>query len=220
MNTADTSPDTELRPAAVSAGPERRHGGQRWHWLPRMLVESVLIVFSVLFALAMDQWRTERTRAEQAVIALRSVRTELEQNLENVHGARSNHIAMRDSLNRYIALQEPPPSHVYLHGIFNPAPILDIAWESAREAGTTADLPYELVLDLAHVYYWQGRYRAIGDALVEDMMMQVRREGMEAVLRDRAATFVSIQEDFATREAALIEEYERVLAILERRAVP
>jgi hypothetical protein len=38
-------------------------------WLPRVLVESVLIVFSVLLALALDQWFQERERAATAQTA-------------------------------------------------------------------------------------------------------------------------------------------------------
>jgi hypothetical protein len=110
---------------------------------------------------------------------------------------------MRDSLGRYVALRQLPPPEVYLGGIFNPAPTYAVAWESARETGTTSDLPYDLVLVLAGVYNQQARYRALGDAVVQDLMMQVRREGVEPVLRDRARAFMSLQEDFANREAGL-----------------
>ncbi len=47
--------------------------------------------------------------------------------------------------------------------------------------------------------------------------MQVRREGMEAVLRDRASSFVALQEDFANRESILIEQYDRTMASLRSR---
>ena len=42
-------------------------------WLPRVLVESALIVFSVLVALAVDQWRGERDTAARAVHAMASL---------------------------------------------------------------------------------------------------------------------------------------------------
>jgi hypothetical protein len=188
-----------------------------WSWLPRMLLESLLIVFSVLFALGMDQWRTQRGRARQANLALQSIQAELEENLTSMQRARSHHLAMRDSLQHYVALRQAPPEQLYLGGIFRPAPIHAIAWESARESGTIADLPYALILELARVYDRQARYRALADALGQDIMMQVRREGMEPVLRDRASSFIGLQVDFANREFVLIEEYTRVLARLNSR---
>lgn len=204
--TPSSSQDSESEP------PARRRS---WRWLPLVLLESVLIVFSVLFALGMDEWRTERARAEQASVALRSIRAELALNLRSVEEARDNHLAMRDSLRHYVALGQSPPPEIYLHGIFNPAPTQAIAWEAAREVGSTNDLPYSLVLELARVYDRQTRYRSLGDALVQDLMMQVRREGFEPVLRDRSASFVSLQEDFAGRESALIGGYGAALELID-----
>jgi hypothetical protein len=188
-----------------------------WAWLPRVLVESALIVFSVLLALAVDQWRADRERREMAAVALESIRAELEANLSNAERARDHHLAMRDSLARYLALRQPLPSRIYLGGTFRPAATYAVAWESARETGTTSDLAYELVLDLAKVYDQQRRYRALADALTQDLMAQVRREGVEPVLRDRSPAFMTLQEDFANRESVLITEYRALLARLSPR---
>lgn len=188
-----------------------------WAWLPRVLVESTLIVFSVLLALGVDQWRADRERRGKAALALESIRAELETNLRNAERARDNHLAMRDSLGQYLALRQLPPARIYLGGIFKPAPTYAVAWESARETGTTSDLAYELVLELAEVYNQQARYRALGDALAQDLMMQVRREGVEPVLRDHSRSFMSLQEDFANRELVLINEYRALLTRLSTR---
>jgi hypothetical protein len=103
-----------------------------------------------------------------------------------------------------------------LGGIFNPALVSSSAWESAREAGVTSNVPYGLVLELSWVYAEQARYRALGDDLVQDLMSQIRREGMEPVLRDRSMNFIPLQEDFANREQRLTEVYERVLDELSK----
>jgi hypothetical protein len=129
--TRSSSEDSRTQPPATR---------RSWRWLPRALLESVLIVFSVLFALGMDEWRLERARAEQAAVALEGIRAELAQNLESVEIARANHLAMRDSLRHYVALRQEPPPEIYLHGIFNPAPTQAVAWESARDIGSTAEL--------------------------------------------------------------------------------
>jgi hypothetical protein len=79
-------------------------------------------------------------------------------------------------------------------------------------------MPYALVLELARVYDRQAQYRSLTDALLQDLMMQVRREGFEPVLRDRSASFMSLQEDFANRESALIQDYGEALASIDSMA--
>ncbi len=186
-----------------------------WGWWPRLLAESALIVFSVLFALAMDRWLEGRERVAEARMAVASIRSEIEVNTANVERAGARHRAMRDSLLRYLSLRRPPPREVYRGGIFNPAATYAVAWESARESGVLRDLPHDLVLALARTYERQTLYRALADALVQDMMMQVRREGPEPVFRDAAAHFITLQEDFAKREEALGETYRAMIAHLD-----
>lgn len=65
------------------------------------------------------------------------------------------------------------------------------------------------------MYDRQDQYRSLADALVQDPMMQVRREGFEPVLRDRSASFMSLQEDFAGRESPLIRGYSAALASID-----
>jgi type II secretory pathway pseudopilin PulG len=188
---------------------------QPWRpWLTRVLIESLFIIFSVLFALALDQWQEERGRNRRAQIALQSIQAELEENRESIQRARSNHVRLRDSLQSYVEKRQHPPTEIYLGGVFNPGLTHSTAWEAARETGATSDLPYPLVLALSRVYDRQARYRALGDAVVQDLMMQVRREGFEPVLRDRPANLMALQEDFANRELALGQAYDAVLAKL------
>ena len=189
----------------------------RWRaWLPKALFEAALIVLSVLLALVVNEWRERRQQAKRAEIALQSIQSELRENLENVKRARANHLAMQESVRSYTSRGQVPPPPVYLGGIFNPALVSSSAWESAREAGVTSNVPYGLVLELSWVYAEQARYRALGDDLVQDLMSQIRREGMEPVLRDRSMNFIPLQEDFANREQRLTEVYERVLDELSK----
>jgi hypothetical protein len=125
---------------------------------------------------------------------------------------------MKDSLQSYTQRRETPPARIYLGGVFNPAATHSTAWDSARETGVTTELPFQLVLALSRIYDRQARYRALGDALAQDLMMQVRREGFEPVLRDRPASLMALEEDFANRESVLLQGYDSVLDELRNRA--
>jgi hypothetical protein len=109
------------------------------------------------------------------------------------------------------------PARIYLGGVFRPAPTQSTAWDSARETGVTTDLPFQLVLALSRIYDRQARYRALGDAVGQDLIIQVRRQGFEPVLRDEPAGLMALEEDFANRESVLLQGYDSVLTALRNR---
>lgn len=191
---------------------------RRRAWLPRVLLESALIVLSVLLALLLDELRRERSERAQLAIALSGIRAELVENRSSVERARANHLAMHDSLLHYVSRGAPLPPRIYYGGMFNPAPVLSTAWQSGREGGSLERLSFELRLTVARVYDRQLRYRALGDAIVQGAMSDVQRRGGEAVFRDGAANFLLLAEDFANRERALLESYDTALAVLSRTA--
>lgn len=219
MNEESSRRGTESGSSTESGDSHRSPRGSRAvRWLPRLLAESVLIVLSVLLALAVNEWRDERERAARAEMALASIEAELRENAEAVERARTRHRVKMDTLSAYAASGRLPPPEVYLYGMFSPGALHSTAWESAREAGVTSDIPYDLVLTLSRVYDAQNRYRALAAAMTEDIMRDVRREGMEIVMRDRFRSFIPLQLDFANREASLSEDYEAVLGVLAERA--
>lgn len=186
-------------------------------WLPRVLFESALIVFSVLLALALDEWRQDRARAERTSTALAAVRAEIIENRRAVEAAHAFHRAVHDTLSAYAERDELPPYRIYAgRGMFNPARVLSTAWESARESGANNDLPYDLVLTLGRTHAWQARYTGLGDRIVDGIYGDIRQHGFEPVLRDGYRGFISLTEDFANREDTLLESYDSALATLDR----
>lgn len=195
---------------------QRLRPQRRPAWLSRVLLESALIVLSVLLALVLDEWRRDRHQRAELVLAVQGIRAELAQNRSTVERARVRHLAMHDSLLHYTRVAEKPPPRIYYGGLFNPAPVFSIAWQSAREGGSLNRLPFELRLVLAEVYDRQLQYRELGDAIIQSAMSDVQRRGPEAVFRDGFANFLLLTQDFANRERALTESYDSALLALDR----
>ena len=198
---------------------DRRPGesasGARWRVrIPGALRDVVLVVLGALLALAADEWREGRERTRRAELALAAIRAELEANLTMVDSARAHHMRVRDTLRAYVGRRESPPPRVYLGGIIKPAPVTATAWDAARETGVLAELPYATVLRIAPVYETQARYRSITDGVLREVLNDVMRLGFEAVLRDRAAHWAAIDEDFSNRERVMAERYREALATL------
>ena len=77
-------------------------------------------------------------------------------------------------------------------------------------------IPLATVLSIAPAYEAQDRYRALAEAMNTAIMTDVRRDGMNTVLRDRFAQFVPLDLDFSNRERVLLEHYQKALARLDQ----
>ena len=185
-------------------------------WMPRVLFESALIVLSVLLALFLDEWRRERHERSELSSAIGAIQAEVMENKAAVDRARARHSAMHDSLTVYAERGELPPARIYYGGIFNPAGVLNVAWQTAQEGGSTARLPYDVRLVLSRTYDRQSGYRALGDAIAQSVYAEVARHGGESVFRDGYANFILLTQDFANREKGLAETYDSVLVTLNR----
>jgi hypothetical protein len=192
-------------------------------WAPRALYESALIVFSVLLAFALNEAAQARAQRERAARALDGVRRELVANRAAAELARRNHRRTVTLVARFDSLRRPLPDSVWFGGMFNPAPQLASAWESARAAGVLAQLPYDLVLELSGVYADQARYVAMSTSIAEAVYGDMVRSGVLAVFRDRARNFAVLANDWSLREGVLIAECDSAVAHIDaaaRRGAP
>ena len=183
-------------------------------WLPRVLVESALIVFSVLLALALDEWRDERVTAARAREAVAAITAELEGNRKAAERARDFHRGIQATLNALLSKKQLPEPEIYMAGMFNPARLVETAWTAARDAGAIDAIPYPVVLKLSRVYEWQAAYKHLGSEIVTDLYSDLRRRGIEPVLRDGYAGFIILTADFVNREEDMLARYDDALATL------
>lgn len=183
-------------------------------WAPRMLAESALIVFSVLLALALDQWRDGRRQAADARIALDAIVAELQSNRKAADDAMRFHRSIKTKLEAVSAAREIPSPELAFGGMLQPARVVSTAWTSARDTGALSGLPYALVLQVSLVYERQASYDALAEQLVADLYMDARRRGVDAVFREGYVGFIALTSDFSNREALLVRYYDRALAAL------
>ena len=75
-------------------------------------------------------------------------------------------------------------------------------------------MPFDVRLSLSRIYHRQETYARLGAEIANDVYVDLRRRGVDPVLRDGFAGFIVLTADFANREARLIKEYDDALAIL------
>jgi hypothetical protein len=116
-------------------------------WIGRAIFEATLIVFGLVGAFLVDEWRDSRERRVQVSTALRSIRTELQAN----RGALQLFVARNDEVIK--ALRQSASSGVrYEHGILASFPASSIAWSATRDAGTASDIDHDTLMALGRAY--------------------------------------------------------------------
>jgi hypothetical protein len=176
----------------------------------------LLLVAGALLALAVEEFRDARHRKARARESLNSIRNEIRANFTAVAGARAHHAFLVDTLEKLAAARRLPDRPLYLGGVFNPAYVTDVAWSLARESGALADVPLAAVLVVAGAYDRQDGYRQLTDDMSTSILEQVRREGIDATLRDHFAQFIALDTDFKNREGGLLRRYTVALIQLDR----
>lgn len=183
-------------------------------WLPRVLVESALIVFSVLFALVLNEWR--QSRAEQAGLeqAAAAIRAELQENRELVQEALQYHTRLADSFTASVQSGAAAPDLTVIdRGLLHPGRVLRTAWGSAQSTGATSRMDYATILKLSTAYALQEEYEELSRAMQQTAYDQLLQEGFDSMM-EKYPRFIMLQRDFAGRERDLLHHYDQALAAL------
>jgi hypothetical protein len=185
--------------------------------MSRALFESALIVFSVLLALAVNEWADQRRQASHARVALAAIVSEVQANRASLVAASAFHRKIQGILEQFQAAGREPDEQTATGGLFQPARLVTTAWQSARDSGATSQLPYPLVLELSRLYQSKDRYNDLAQQLTNDLYADLRRRGLDAVLRQGYRGMLILVIDFSNRERRLVEAIDATLATVEQR---
>jgi hypothetical protein len=136
---------------------EAEHGGTP-EWLLRITIESLLIVLSILLALAVDGWRDSRHNHQVAVQSLQIFEREIKANQARIEDGVPYHIGLRDVV---AGMADDPERATEVRGIvegLEPAVLLSTAWETALATGALTHMDVETVSALSLTYSLQDRF--------------------------------------------------------------
>ena len=203
-----------MRHEAWEEGAGRRFGPAAG----RLLVEMGMIVFSILLALWVNEWRDHRANRELADAAVRNIRLEVVRNREAVARALPGHRALLEEVRRAEGELEHGAETVRLNAVLEPPTVLHTAWDTASTTGALAHMDYGQVLELADLYSGQDWLKRLEDRLLgsitsneADRLRRVR--GLESSLRN----YVDMEESL---EKAYDQELSRLSGGPAGRASP
>ncbi|HEX8904016.1 MAG TPA: hypothetical protein VF771_04200 [Longimicrobiaceae bacterium] len=186
-------------------------------WLPKLIVEGVLIVMSILLALAVNQWQDARKDRRLADQALASFRQELGRNRMYLRRILPYHEHIRD---QFMALDSSGQVHSFddlrkIQGFegFRPAFLLETAWRSALATGALTHVDYPVVNALSTTYTLQERIEDMNRATLPTMMSGGALADANAATTARQAGLYLV--DICGLEREVLRAYDEMLAILD-----
>ena len=129
-------------------------------WLPRTIVESALIVISILLALALDEWQEDLEIQELIDRSIVNFQNELTQNKSRIEDIGVYHRGVLQVLQRrtFVSDSESLEEFRNIMEALQPIVLTSSAWETAVATGALGRMDYELVSALTLTYNTQLRF--------------------------------------------------------------
>jgi hypothetical protein len=182
------------------------------------LVESVLVVGSILLALAFDEWSEDREYQELANRSLTNFEREIQQNRLRVEDVTLFHAGLRDVLANMAASGSETPATTIRNIMegFQPAILVSTAWETAVATGALGYMDYDVVAGLSLTYNLQERLDVLNRSGLDDLLVGVR--SVDAELLAYAAN--RYMRELTEAEQSLEGVYDLVLGLIAETLEP
>ena len=190
-------------------------------WILRAVLESVLIVFSVLVALGVDQWRAQRETGERVEQARAALVQEIRNNRARLQQPRSipYHRAAKARLD--VLLQEDNPDEAdfarAFEGFSGTRPFIaqDFVWQSVNSGDVAQHLPRKELFLLSTIYGAQQSLNQLHYG-TRQVLVQPNADFREPMyLLSQADVIRSYFADVIPMEQELLGLYDRALKELE-----
>lgn len=184
-------------------------------WMP-ILLEAFFVVFGVVLAFGVNEWREQQEQQRDADAALASILSELRLNHDAIVEAATYHGELMNTLRSFRPASggEGPqyPDHaVFAGGYTRPAELISTAWNAANATDLVGFMHYDDVLRLAHIYQQQEDYHEQTLLVGQNLYTKLFNEGHEAVRRNYA-NLINLISAYLYTECNLIDDYSAILA--------
>ncbi|HYO12522.1 MAG TPA: hypothetical protein VE685_04925 [Thermoanaerobaculia bacterium] len=184
--------------------------------LPELLLEAGSVVFAVLLALGVDEWRERRNQEALAERARASILEEIRANREELRGTQAANRALFQKIEAALPrLAEDPGarleegSDVQFAITYQLALLSSAAWQTAQMTQAAHFMDYDQVTRISRVYDQQALYLNSQSGIVEliSSMAELEQDDphrMFTIIAHRLRINLDLQE-------ALLAEYEGIL---------
>lgn len=187
-------------------------------WLPRALFESFLIVLSILAALAVNEWRDNRERANRAAETRAAFVNEIRSNRDLLASdpILPHHKRLHDEYRKLSEAGSTAEGALFETGV-HPAALRDAAWRSFSTGSTLVDFPPDDVVLLSDIYRAQEDLEQLNAGYLAAMRTARADRETPEFQRDMNRSISMYLSDMLGFEERLLKIYDQALEQLTRR---
>lgn len=176
--------------------------------LPELILEAASVVFAVLLALAVDEWRETRSQDALAERARASILEEIRGNEAELRRTRDKNRALLRRIEETLARGRQGPE-MSLEFNFQIALVSSASWHTAQMTQAASFLDFDWVRRVSKVYEFQDLYVTSQSAVVDRIsgiseILDNDPFRMLRIIADRLRTNLELQD-------SLLEKYGEVL---------
>jgi hypothetical protein len=177
--------------------------------LPELLLEAASVVFAVLLALAVDEWRETRSRNALATRARASILEEIRSNESELRNTRDNNRALLQRIEETLSRVKQRRGEISLDFTFKIAFLSSAAWQTAQMTQAANLLDFDWLRVASNAYELQDIYLTSQSAVMDRIsgiteILEDDPQRMLTIIAERLRVTLSIQD-------SLLEEYAKVL---------
>ena len=184
-------------------------------WISKTLFESMLIVLSILLALAVAEYQEDDELEQLIVKSLASFEHEIVQNKSRIEDIYPFHVGLQSILSELQA-QDGAISAEELREVvdsFQSTVLLTSAWDTAVATGALSSMDYQAVSALSLTYSIQRRYQDLNNAGVAELI-NATKMGDE---NRSTAVYIALRymREVTTAEQELRAVYQQALELIQ-----
>jgi hypothetical protein len=184
-------------------------------WIRRAAFESLLIVFSLVLAFVVNEWREGRALDRRVQEARALVAEELRFNRDSIASAEFlvHHRQLRDRYRALSNAEQPAGEPIFDSGV-HIATLRDAAWRTLASPEIIAHVPYGEIVVLADLYQEQERLEKMHWTMVPWLLAPRAPDPQAAQLRAFNRSVALYLADVVSSEERLHRSYDAALRML------
>jgi hypothetical protein len=181
-------------------------------WLSELLIQPLMIILSILAALAVNQWQESRTLAQRVAEARVAFANEIKSNRDLLLSA--SYLPHHRRLQaEYLKASkgETADSNSFFETGVHPTPLRDSAWRVFSGSAVLVNLPPHILLDLSDIYRAQDSLEKQNQGFLTAIGIPRSDRETPAYAKDMTSSIALFLNDLVSAEERLLQSYERTL---------
>jgi hypothetical protein len=181
-------------------------------WLTQLIIQPIMIVVSILAALAVNNWQESRAKIKRGAEARSAFVNEITANKQLLLSADylPHHRRLRSEYAAASKNDAPDPGTFFETGV-HPAPLRDSAWRMLSGSGALMELPSGFVLALTDIYRLQDSIEKRNEGFLNSVGSPRSDRETPAYTKDLTRSINMFLSDLLPAEELLIRSYDHAL---------